>query len=134
MSLSGITKLHDFVTSTVSRCTTLKCKDNCYNGSLLTTAIQKLQTPSPCSNPSSYVLISPTLSKEKLQQLTDQHDRFIKADVDGYVHPAFLHAPPLAAATSSSTANVVSKVKRGCSLCDGNGHVLPGKKRHYSEK
>ena len=138
LPLPGITKLHvhDFFTSIISGCTTLRCKDNCYNGSLATIPLKKPQCNVDCSSPYSYALISSTLSNEKLQQLTEQHDRFIKADVDGYIRPSFLHIPPQAKASNSSatiTTSANGKTKRACSLCDGKGHVLPGKKRH-SEK
>ena len=83
-----------------------------------------------------YELISPTLSDEKLQQLTEQHNRHIKAEVDGYVRPSFLctseNKNPSTA--SGTVATVSSNEKRCCSVCDGKGHVQPGKKRHFSEK
>ena len=128
LPLPGITKLHDFVTSTMSGCTVLRCKDNCYNGSLATIPLKKPQCNVDCSNPSSYVLISPTLSNEKLQQLTEQHDRFIRADVDGYIRPSFLLIPSqVKASNSSTTTSANDKKKRACPRCDGKGHILPGK-------
>ena len=35
---------------------------------------------------------------------------------------------------SGTAATVSSKKKHCCSVCDGKGHVQPGKKRHFSEK
>ena len=82
-------------------------------------------------NPPSYELISPTLSDEKLQQLTEQHNRYIKAEVDGYVRPSFLCTPENESPSTASgtAATVSSKKKCCCSVCDGKGHVQPGKKK-----
>ena len=68
----------------------------------------------------SYVSCPVTLTPEKLKQLAEQHDRFIKTSVAGYIRPPFL---PLLRDQPE-----VSKQKRHCSQCDGTGHVQPGKK------
>ena len=83
-----------------------------------------MQPPSYEQNPSK-------LTDEKL---AEQHDRYIKADVDGYVRPSFLITQESQNSPSQTTIATVNKQKRCCSLCDGKDHVQPGKKRHYSEK
>ena len=135
--LPGITNLHDFHTSKVSASSELKYRDNCYSGSYRARSLKKPHCSVNCCNPPSYELISSTLSDEKLQQLTEQHNRYIKAEVDDYVRPSFLCTPENASpssTTSGTAATVSSKKKRCCSVCDGKGHVQPGKKRHFSEK
>ena len=74
------------------------------------------------------------LTDEKLKQLREQHDRYIKADVEGYIRSSFLHVQEQPSSTSQGTTTNTSKQKRCCSLCDGKGHIQPGKKRHYSVK
>ena len=137
-TLPGITNLHDFDVHVSQNPATsvLKCRNNCYSGSYMTRSLKKPHYSEDCCNLQSYELISPTLSDEKLQQLTEQHDRYIKAEVDGYVRPSFLHTPENRSSTTASgtTATVSSKKKRCCPLCDGKGHVQTGKKRHFSEK
>lgn len=66
--------------------------------------------------------IKPLLTVEKLKHLADQHRRFIKATVPGYIRPLFLQEPEQ------------PQQRRQCSHCDGKGHIQSGKKRHYSEK
>ena len=63
------------------------------------------------------------------KQLTEQHNRYIKAEVDGYVRPSFLCTPEnKSPSTASGTAATVSSKKKCCcSVCDGKGHVQPGK-------
>ena len=134
----GITNLHDFDVhvSQIPATSVLKCRNNCYSGSYKTRSLKKPHYNEDCCNLQSYELISPTLSDEKLQQLTEQHDRYIKAEVDGYVRPSLLNTPENRSSTTASgtTATVSSKKKRCCPLCDGKGHVQTGKKRHFSEK
>ena len=112
----------------------LKYRDNCYSRSYRTRSLKKPHYSVNCCNPPSYELISPTLSDEKLQQLAEQHNRYIKT-VDGYVRPSFLCTPENESPSTASgtTATVSSKKKCCCSVCDGKGHVQPGKS-HFSEK
>lgn len=83
----------------------------------------------------SYERDAPQLTSQKLHQLTEQYDRYIKCDLVGYRRPTFL------CQTDSETVPAItqapdcgSKVKRSCPLCDGAGHIHAGKKRHYVEK
>ena len=135
-ALPGITNLHDFVSfSEEFGHASLKCRLNCYSGSFEKVSLKKTSASSNICNPSSHKLVLHSLSDQKLKQLTEQYDKFIKADADGYIRPSFLQdlkeSRPIShvdvAATSSST-------KRHCSFCDGTGHVQPGKKRHFSDK
>ena len=109
----------------------LKYRDNCYSGSYRARSLKKPHCSVNCCSPPSYELISPTLSDENLQQRTEQHNRYIKAEVDGYVRPSFLctHENASPSSTASGTAATVSSKKKCCcSVCDGKGHVQPGKK------
>ena len=129
-AVQGITELHDFNISASS--STLKCRNNCYSGSYKTISQKKLQSISDFCNPPSHELKS--LKDEKLQQLLEQHDRYIKADVDGYIRPSFLHIPQNNSTNSAAAAAPTKNKKRCCTLCDGSGHIQQGKKRHFSEK
>ena len=131
--LPGITDLHDFVISKASGHVSLNCRYNCYNGLFQKVSLKKPSASSKSCNPISHELVVHNLSAEKLKQLIEQYDKFIKSDVDGYIRPSFLQAPEKPQATSSATTSSSMK-KRHCSFCDGRGHVQPGKKRHYSEK
>ena len=94
-TLPGITNLHDFDVHVpqIPATSVLKCRNNCYSGSYKTRSLKEPHYSKDCCNLQSYELISPTLSDEKLQQLTEQHDQYIKAEVDSYVRPSFLHTP-----------------------------------------
>lgn len=136
-ALPGITDLHDFVISKVSGHVSLNCRYNCYNGLFQKVSLKKPSASSKSCNPTSHELVVHNLSAEKLKQLVEQYDKFIKSDVHGYIRPSFLQASEKHQPTSyvDSSATTSSSIKqRHCSFCDGTGHVQPGKKRHYSEK
>ena len=57
--------------------------------------------------PDSYVLNPFKLTDEKLRQLMEQHDWYIKADVEGYVQPSFLSVEE----HSSSTSHISSSCR-----------------------
>ena len=137
-ALPGITNLHDFNTSKVAADSVLKYRSACYGGSYQSKPLKKPHCSYECTDIPSYDLISPSLSDEKFQQLTEQHNRYIKADVDGYVRPSFLCTRENGISSSTSVTVTVptssSKKKRCCPHCDGKGHVQPGKKCHFSEK
>jgi len=117
--LPGITNLHDFHTSKVSASSELKYRDDCYSGSYRARSLKKPHCSVNCCNPPSYELVSPTLSDEKLQQLSEQHNQYIKAEVDGYVRPSFLCTPENASpsSTASGTAATVSSKKSVAVQC-----------------
>ena len=84
LDVPGITNLRDF------RLSSSACVDSCYSGLYTSSKLQKPNCDKECI-PEPY---SPCkLSDEKVRQLTEQHDRYIKADVVGYVRPPFLQVP-----------------------------------------
>ena len=121
-SIPGITLLRDFIVTKE----TMQHRCTCYVGSFESTTLTKAGMDDCACSPDSYESCPATLSPDKLKQLAEQHDRFIKADVTGYVRPSFLPVHQEQAQ--------VSKQKRHCSHCDGTGHIQPGRKQHYSEK
>ena len=129
-ALTGINSLHDFIIAKDASIT-LKVKDHCYKGSYEVANIRKsdFDTTALC-RPVSYESSAPRLTDQKLKQLTEQYDRYIKADVVGFIRPAFL-VPSI---VNPPPAPLVNQTKRSCPVCDGSGHVQPGKKRHYVEK
>ena len=130
LALPGITDLHDF---TISKAvgSSVEHRQACYSGSHTVTSLQKPHSSDIECIPRSYTLNPGKLTNEKLRQLTEQHDRYIKVDVEGYIRPSFLHHQEH---SSQDIASNTSKQKRCCSLCDGKGHIQQGKKRHYSVK
>lgn len=133
IALTGINSFHDFITVKGSSVVTLKVRDHCYKGSYEVANIRKsgFDNTSNCS-PVSYEDNAPSLTDQKLRQLTEQYNRYIKADVIGYVRPAFLVS--LETTNPAISAPTGNKTKRSCPVCDGSGHVQPGKKRHYVER
>ena len=65
------------------------------------------------------------LQVQKLQQLKEQYDRYIKADTVGHIRPAFL--VPLETVKPVPLAPSVNKTKCSWPACDGSGHIQPGK-------
>ena len=131
-ALTGINSLHDFITVKDSSAITLKVRDYCYKGSYEVATIKKSDFDSVAlCRPISYESTAPKLTAQKLQQLTEQYDHYIKADITGYIRPTFLAS---AGIIDPPPALVVDKTKRSCPVFDGSGHVQPGKKRHYVEK
>ena len=122
-ALPGITNLHDFNTSKVAADSVLKYRSACYGGLYQSKPLKKPHCSYECTDIPSYDLISPSLSDEKFQQLTEQHNRYIKADVDGYVRPSFLCTRENGISSSTSVTVTVltssSKKKRCCPHCDG---------------
>ena len=98
-------------------------------GPYTSVTLMKAAVEDRACNPDSYASCPTPIPAEKLKQLVEQYDCFIKADVVGYVRPSFL--PPLG---GQAPVNPSGSKKRGCSHCDGTGHIQPGKKRHYSDK
>lgn len=132
-ALTGINSFHDFITVKGSSVVTLKVRDHCYKGSYEVANIRKsgFDNTGNCS-PVSYEYNAPSLTDQKLHQLTEQYNHYIKADITGYVRPAFLDL--LETINPSISAPPGNKTKRSCPVCDGSGHVQPGKKRHYVER
>lgn len=120
-AVPGITSLRDFMITKES----VQFRRACYTGSFESAVIKKDGIDGSTCIPDSYESYPANLTPEKVKHLAEQHDLFIKAAVEGYVRPLFL--PPLQSV-------IATQQKRGCSQCDGRGHVDPGKKRHYSEK
>ena len=136
-ALPGITDLHDFVISKVSGHVSLNCRYIIATMGYFKTWLKKPSASSKSCNPTSHELVVHNLSAEKLKQLIEQYDKFIKSDVDGYIRPSFLQVlekPQLTSSVDSSATTSSSMIKCHCFFCDGTGHVQPGKKRHYSEK
>ena len=82
--------------------------------------------------PVSYESNPPSLTDQKLQQLKEQYDRYVKADIAGYIRPEFL--VPSETVNPLLSAPSVSKTKQSCPQYDGSGHIQPGKKRYYVER
>ena len=61
--------------------------------------------------PISYESTAPKLTAQKSQQLTEQYDHYIKADITGYIRPTFLAS---AGIIDPPPALVVDKTKRLC--------------------
>ena len=135
-ALSGITDLHEFVIRKVSSGTELKTRETCYNGSYQITTIRKPNfDDSRDCRPLSYEHDAPQLTSQKLHQLTEQYNRYIKSDLVGYRRPSFLcQSEGETGLVAASAPDCVSKAKRSCPLCDGTGHIHAGKKRHYVER
>ena len=133
MALTGINSFHDFIIATGPSLVTLKVRGQCYQELYEVATVRKsgFDKASYC-RPVSYESNPPSLTDQKLQQLKEQYDRYIKADIAGHIRPAFLvlseTVNPLLSAPS------VNKTKRSCPQCDGSGHIQPGKKRHYVER
>ena len=122
-ALPGITNLHGFIALKDS-VSVLHYRNKCYAGAYTTTSLKKSHTTSvgQC-NPSSHEQNPSKLTDEKLRQLVEQHDWYIKADVDGYVRPSFLTTQESQNSASQITIATANKQKRCCSLCNGKGHV-----------
>ena len=127
-ALPGITSRHDFIITRKTGTPEIQVRDTCFLGLYNTVSLRKPNSLNKILSPISHSLSAHKLSEQKLQHLTEQHDRYIKASVDGYVRPSFLLTP------EGGLPSQTTQKKHGCSLCDGKGHVHPGKKRHYSEK
>lgn len=129
IALTGINSLHDFIILKESSVVTLKVRSQCYKGIYEGATIRKSDFDSTVNcNSVSYEFNAPTLTDQKWQQLSEQHNRYIKADVVGYTRPTFL--VPLDTPNPAPSKSL----KRSCPVCDGKGHIHPGKKRHYVEK
>ena len=132
-ALAGINSFHDFIITKSSSLVTLKVRGQCYQGLYEVATVRKsdFDKMSYC-RPVSYESNAPSLTDQKLQQLKEQYYRYIKADIVGYIRPAFLG--PSETINPILSAASVNKTKRSCPLCDGSGHIKPGKKRHYVER
>ena len=133
IALTGINSFHDFIIAKGSSLVTLKVRGQCYKGLYEAATVRKsdFDNTSDC-RPVSYESNAPTLTDQKLKQLKEQYDRYIKTDIIGYIRPAFLVTPEtINPVPSASSAN---RTKRSCPVCDGSGHTQPGKKRHYVER
>ena len=120
-SISGITCLRDFIV-TKER---VQHRRTCYMGSFEAVVLMKDGVDDCACSPGSYQSCPATLTPEKLKQLAEQHDKFIKADVAGCVRPTFLPLPLQDAQ--------VSRSKRHYPHCNGTGHVQAGKNDYLAK-
>ena len=85
-AVHGIPLLRDFRVTRES----VQFRHTCYMGSFESAVIKKDEIDGSACIPDSYESCPGDLTPEKRKQLAEQHDRFIKAAVEGYVRPKFL--------------------------------------------